>query len=73
MNNFKKCSFSILENREIQNLTLRKQKLNKIVMEKRTKRESDLEINPLLLDIDADYRDKKIKDRVIWVNNLRET
>jgi hypothetical protein len=68
--NFRKCNFNIVERREKINMTLRKQKLEDMLMEKRTRHkihnevQMSLEIDPTQLKIETNFL-KKITNVVI--------
>jgi hypothetical protein len=62
--NYKKCNFQLLEKREEFNLTLRKQKINDMLMMKRISTYSIFEISPLSLNIDAKYKSRVIDNLV---------
>jgi hypothetical protein len=67
-NDYRKCKFNIMENREKTNLTLRKQKLEEIILNKRIKRNinninnsfySDMstKVNPVLMKLAGQIKD----------------
>jgi hypothetical protein len=62
--NYKKCNFQLLEKREEINLTLRKKKINDMLMMKRISTYSQFEISPLTLNIDIKYKNRVVDSLV---------